>query len=92
MATPKSSRSALLALAVSGGLWAWQNRDKISGWVNQQRQAQQQRSQQGAGTAGQTFPGAPGRQIPVDAPYTGSTRRMDEGDLDPTNRGPLGTL
>jgi hypothetical protein len=32
----KNSRSALLALAAAGGLWAWRNRDKIQSWVNSQ--------------------------------------------------------
>lgn len=33
----KSNRSALMALAAAGGLWAWRNREKIQGWLNQQR-------------------------------------------------------
>ena len=33
----KNSKSALLALAAAGGLWAWRNRDKLQGWVNSQR-------------------------------------------------------
>jgi hypothetical protein len=41
MAYPKNSKSALLALAVSGGLWAWQNRAKISSWVNDQMSQRQ---------------------------------------------------
>lgn len=63
MAYPKNQRSALMALAAAGGLWAWQNRDKISSWVTQTRgqMAQRQSSmQQPAGS------------------YTGSTRRFDE--------------
>ena len=32
----KNSRSALLALAAAGGLWAWRNRDKIQSWLNSQ--------------------------------------------------------
>ncbi len=32
----KNSKSALLALAAAGGLWAWRNRDKIQGWMNSQ--------------------------------------------------------
>jgi hypothetical protein len=32
----KNSRSALLALAAAGGLWAWRNRDMIQGWLNSQ--------------------------------------------------------
>ena len=30
----KRSGGALAALLAAGGLWAWQNRDKIQGWVN----------------------------------------------------------
>jgi hypothetical protein len=34
----RSNRSALAALALAGGLWAWRNRDKIQSWLNSQRQ------------------------------------------------------
>ena len=30
--------SALAALALAGGIWAWRNRDKIQSWLNTQRQ------------------------------------------------------
>ena len=33
-----SNRSALAALAIAGGLFAWRNRDKIQAWFNSQRQ------------------------------------------------------
>jgi hypothetical protein len=33
-----SNRSALAALAIAGGLFAWRNRDKIQSWFNSQRQ------------------------------------------------------
>jgi hypothetical protein len=33
----KNQKSALAALAAAGGLWAWQNRDKIRGWMESQR-------------------------------------------------------
>lgn len=32
----KNSRSALLALAAAGGLWAWRNRDKVQSWLSSQ--------------------------------------------------------
>lgn len=64
MAYPKNQRSALMALAASAGLWAWQNRDKISGWVNQQKNQMAQRQQ-------------PSMQQPSTS-YTGATRRFDE--------------
>jgi hypothetical protein len=32
------NRSALAALALAGGVWAWRNRDKIQSWLNSQRQ------------------------------------------------------
>ena len=35
MASPKNSKSALLALLTAGGIWAWKNRDKVSGWTSQ---------------------------------------------------------
>ncbi len=31
------SKSAWVALLAAGGLYAWQNRDKIQGWLNTQR-------------------------------------------------------
>ncbi|MEN9938704.1 MAG: hypothetical protein RLZZ387_5283 [Chloroflexota bacterium] len=40
----KNQKSALMALAAAGGMWAWQNRDKIRGWMNSQR------SQMGSGS------------------------------------------
>lgn len=33
----KNSRSALMALLAAGGLYAWQNRDKIKSMINSQR-------------------------------------------------------
>src|SRR5690348_12453945 len=30
----KRGGGALAALLAAGGLWAWQNRDKIQGWIN----------------------------------------------------------
>ena len=33
----KNSKGALFALAAAGGLWAWQNRDKVQGWLNTAR-------------------------------------------------------
>jgi hypothetical protein len=33
----KNQKSALAALAAAGGLWAWQNRGKIRGWLESQR-------------------------------------------------------
>ncbi|KAB8144460.1 hypothetical protein F8S13_06190 [Chloroflexia bacterium SDU3-3] len=35
MAVVPKQTSALWALAAAGGLWAWQNRDKISGYIKQ---------------------------------------------------------
>jgi hypothetical protein len=34
---PAKSKSAWLALLTAGGLYAWQNRDKIQSWVKTQR-------------------------------------------------------
>lgn len=30
----KNNKSAIWALAAAGGLWAWQNRDKLRQWAN----------------------------------------------------------
>jgi|GEM_PF-2971522 len=64
MAYPKNQRGAFLALAASAGLWAWQNRDKISAWVNDQKQQLEQRQ-------------SPAMQQPSTS-YTGATRRFDD--------------
>ena len=67
---PKNKKSAFMALAAAGGLWAWQNRDKIRGWLDSQR------SQMGTGRSftgetrrfdGQSFSGT------NTADYTGDT-------------------
>jgi hypothetical protein len=56
---------ALAVLAAAGGLWAWKNRDKIRGYVEQQRtQMQANRSSRPTSEAGPAF--------------TGETRRIDE--------------
>lgn len=34
---PAKSKSAWLALLAAGGLYAWNNRDKIQSWLNSQR-------------------------------------------------------
>jgi hypothetical protein len=41
---PTKSKSAWLALLTAGGLYAWQNRDKIQGWLNTQREQFNNRS------------------------------------------------
>jgi MYXO-CTERM domain-containing protein len=44
----KGNKNALWALLAAGGLWAWQNRDKIQGWVNNQRSQMSDQSAQPA--------------------------------------------
>lgn len=73
MASPKSSNSAFLALALSGGLWAWQNRDKIGGWIKQQTTQLQQ-------STGNT-PQAPSKLESAGQPYTDATRRINESEI-----------
>lgn len=63
MAYPKNSKSALLALAVSGGLWVWQNRDKVSTWLNEQSR---QLGNQSGGTSYRK----------PEVGYTGATQRI----------------
>lgn len=70
MASPRNQKSAIWALAVSGGLWAWQNREKITSWLNQQKGQLQQSTGQ-FGTPSQ----------PTTGSYTGATRRIDEREL-----------
>jgi hypothetical protein len=62
----KTNRSALAALALAGGLWAWRNRDMIQNWLNTQRQ-------QLGGS--QSFTGETRRIRESEAPgYTSSTQ------------------
>jgi hypothetical protein len=79
MAYPKNSKSALLALAAAGGLWAWQNRNKLGGMLNQARD--QINSQMSNGQMGQQ----PSRRktiydqhAPSVEAYTGGTRRIGD--------------
>ncbi|MFO7169837.1 MAG: hypothetical protein DIU80_017590 [Chloroflexota bacterium] len=59
---PKNKRSALAALVAAGGLWAWQNRDKIRSWLNSQRSQLE---------ANRSFSDEP-------RSFTGETRRIGE--------------
>jgi hypothetical protein len=73
MAFPKNSKSALLALVTAGGLWAWQNRDKVASWAGQMSQRQPgHRKTLGDETYTSTA-------TSLD-PYTGSTRRINENE------------
>jgi hypothetical protein len=67
----KGNKNALWALAAAGGLWAWQNRDKIQGWMNDQRNRlnDQMNSQQS-------------NQYGTNESFTGETRRMSEHTYD----------
>jgi hypothetical protein len=82
MAYPTNKRGALLALALSGGLWAWQNRDKITGWLQkQQAQGGAQPLSGGASSTGNQYGGNASTQTaPGGGSYTGATRRMTESD------------
>lgn len=66
----RGNKNAFWALAAAGGLWAWQNRDKIQGWVNNQRTRlnDQMNSQS--------------NQFESDQSFTGATRRIDQNTYD----------
>lgn len=70
MAYPKSTKSALLALAAAGGLWAWQNRHRLSGMVDQARASAGLPAARNE-LANQKY------QSEVEA-YTGGTRRIGD--------------
>lgn len=87
MAYPTNKRGAFLALALSGGLWAWQNRDKISGWLQQQKGQLGHTKTFGSQSTPGTYSGSSSTSAPYGAStygdtstgsYTGATRRMDE--------------
>lgn len=66
----KNQKSALAALAAAGGLWAWQNRDKIRGWLSSQRS-----QMQGAGSG--TYTGET-RRIGEHSPEMNPTEYTDD--------------
>ena len=69
----KSGKSAMMALAAAGGLWAWRNRDKIQGWMNTQgRQLNNQFNNSPAMSSQGQFDSS--------SPMTGETRRMGQED------------
>lgn len=86
---PKGKSSALWALALSGGVWAWQNRDKIKGWVNSQSSQWRQQSEQWQQQSGQNPPSSiqshqpsiQNRPQTTPGAFTGSTRRIDDPSL-----------
>ncbi|HEU4322539.1 MAG TPA: hypothetical protein VFS21_05245 [Roseiflexaceae bacterium] len=65
----KNSKSALWALAAAGGLWAWQNRDKLRQLGNNP----QVRDAINSVTGQQRQPSTPHSSYPS----TGATRRID---------------
>lgn len=78
MAYPKSSKSALLALAAAGGVWAWQNRNRLSGMINQaSSQINSQMSGRTAQPSRRKTIYDQQREPSVEA-YTGGTRRIGD--------------
>jgi hypothetical protein len=72
MAYPKNPKSALMALAAAGGLWAWQNRDKLSGMLSQAR------SQINSGQSSYRKPLVDQQHAPAVEAYTGNTQRIGD--------------
>ena len=78
MAIIPKQKSAIWALAAAGGMWAWQNRDKIQGYLKQSGIMDQltQATQRGSATSHRRTTST------IDtAPVTGETRRIGEMDL-----------
>ena len=67
------SKSAWLALLAAGGLYAWNNRDKIQGWLNTQRDQLNRQT-------GNSLPatGATSRFDPQESPARSDTRGIYE--------------
>ena len=83
MAVPKQ-RSAIWALAAAGGLWAWQNRDKVRGFIEQQRgNIERQVSQTRGESALPSFSAPTAGDTPAYTPVTGETRRI--GGVEPAS-------
>lgn len=74
MAYPKNSKSALLALAAAGGLWAWQNRHKLSGMLGQVRGEIDSRTGQTSHRKDLTD----SQHRPAVEAYTGGTHRIGD--------------
>jgi hypothetical protein len=74
MAYPKNSKSALLALVTAGGLWAWQNRDKVSAWASQM--STQINSRNGQPSYRKVT--ADQQHAPAVEAYTGNTQRIGD--------------
>lgn len=78
MAYPKNSKSALLALATAGGVWAWQNRTKLAGMLRQaQSQMQSQASHRKSEPLMSAGPATASTPLPGGA-YTDATRRLQD--------------
>lgn len=83
MAIIPKQKSAIWALAAAGGMWAWQNRDKIQGYLKQSGILEQlQQATQNSNTSHRR----PVTTIDVEpvvnnAPVTGETRRISEMDM-----------
>ena len=69
---PKSRNSALLALLAAGGLYAWRNRDKIQGWINNQSAQLNDQSSRAFPSTGET------RRIDSDYDRTESQTPLSE--------------
>lgn len=85
MAVVKNQRSALWALAAAGGLWAWQNRDKIQGYIKNSGVLDQiNGAMQNAGNSSSTSHRRPMESFDPtpNMPMTGETRRMTDSDLE----------
>ena len=84
MAIIPKQKSAIWALAAAGGMWAWQNRDKIQGYLKQSGILDQlaQATQSGNATPSNS---ATSHRRPTKttdtAPVTGETRRIGEMDM-----------
>lgn len=80
MAYPKNSKSALLALATAGGLWAWQNRDKLAGMLRQaQGQMQSRTSYRKSDPLMSTTPAS---TTLAEGPFTDATRRLGGDEIE----------
>ena len=77
----KNQKSAFWALAAAGGLWAWQNRDMIKGYINQSGIL----SQGGVFAQGDATSHRRSDAAFDVTPATGETRRIDTGSGSPAD-------
>lgn len=88
MAFPKNKKSALLALATAGGVWAWQNRTKLASmWQEMQSNRRSEPLGRTTGSMNTPMSNSPlsgtntSGTTMGDTPYTDATTRLRDKEI-----------